>query len=183
MFQRRVLDLVEQVSKAFGFQFWYWCPAGKCQGIQPSGNPIEKGAWLTLPVFNASFLFLPPDTNDGEQRKGQWLLDIHVVPDTGFSKRGKMEPDPANFPDPNKCQSMLGLYAFIVTKHVKKNWVFGIWGKYEWPEQDGVADTDEEGGIRVLGLRTGLAHLGDRDAVLTLANRFRDMVRKEGGVV
>jgi hypothetical protein len=182
MFQRRVLDLVGQVASTFGFQFWCWYPAGKYQAIQPSINPLEKGAWGTVPLYNASFLFVPPDAEGAAQRKGEWLLEVLVAPDTGFTERGKSEANPADFPDPAQCESRLKLYAFIVLRDMKKNWVFGIYEKTSWPEQDGIAETDDNG-VRVIGLQANLARLADRDAVRALVDRFREMVKREGGVV
>jgi hypothetical protein len=184
MFQRRVLDLVELIGQLIGddigLQFLRWCPRGKYSGLPPGMNPLEENAWKMLPLYNAKFLFAPPDTQPGKRLKGEWLLEIRVVPDTGFTQQGRGEADPSDFAN-TQCESRLELYAFIVLTDMNERWL-RLSRRSVLPERDDIA-MDGANGIRVIGLRKNLTHLADRAAVEKLAGRFRGIVKREGGNV
>jgi hypothetical protein len=164
----------------FEEQFLRWCPRGKYSGLPPGMNPLEENAWKMLPLYNAKFLFAPPDTQPGKRLKGEWLLEIRVVPDTGFTQQGRGEADPSDFAN-TQCESRLELYAFIVLTDMNERWL-RLSRRSVLPERDDIA-MDGANGIRVIGLRKNLTHLADRAAVEKLAGRFRGIVKREGGNV
>jgi hypothetical protein len=184
LFQRRILDLAEQLSGKLGQQFYYWLPAGDEEAVRGSANPFERNAWKMLPLFDASFLYLLPGVNATDApRKGQWLLELLLSPDDGQPEGGRGEANPAEFADPAQCHSKIYLYAFIVQEDVQgKDWWRGVYQNSEWPEEDGVVKANGAG-VCVIGLSSDLASLADSSAVDSLADRFRELVKTQGGNV
>lgn len=183
LFQQRILDLVAELSGQLGQQFYYWLPSGdpEAQAILPSKNPCERNSWKMLPLFDASFLFLPPGVNPGDvPRKGQWLLKLLVRPDDGRKENGgRGEVNPVDFPDPAECHSMIHLYSCIVQEDVSGGW-WRLYSNQKWPEEDGVAQTGGAS-VRLIALSGDLASLSDLAAVKDLAGRFRELVKAQGG--
>jgi hypothetical protein len=184
LFQRRLLDLAAQVSERLGQEFWWWLPAGDQAAIQGGTNPLERSAWKMLPLFGARFLYLPPGVRAGDPPQGgQWLLELILGPDDGEPEAGRGDPDPADFPDPTQCHSMIYLHARIIQADMPgKNWWSYGYEKSEWPELDEVAK-DNDAGVRVIGLSRDLAVLMDPSAVDALADRFQELVKGQGGNV
>lgn len=119
LFQRRILDLVEQLSGMLGRRFWCWLPAGMDEAIRGGVSPSEKNAWKMLPLHNAEFFFLPPGAEpNASPREGQWLLELSITPDGGYTDGGRAEANPIEFTDPADCQSTIYLCAFIVKKDI-----------------------------------------------------------------
>lgn len=108
LFQRRVLDVVEEISTKLGHDFYYWLPSGDEEAVRGGANPCDRSAWKMLPLFDANFLYLPPGVKSTDTpRKGQWLLEIIVCPDDGEPEGGKGESNPLEFGDPAKCSSKI----------------------------------------------------------------------------
>ena len=183
LFQRRILDLVEQLSGMLGRRFWCWLPAGMDEAIRGGASPSEKNAWKMLPLHNAEFFFLPPGAEpNASPREGQWLLELSVTPDGGYTDGGRAEANPIEFTDPADCQSTIYLCAFIVKKDMAINW-WPLYQSSDWPKnEDGVAETVRDG-VRAVGVAIDLAALHDRTALEALSKRFRELVEAEGGVV
>jgi hypothetical protein len=185
LFQRRILDLLEELSGKLGQQFYYWLPSGdpEAQAILPSKNPCERNSWKMLPLFDASFLFLPPGVNPSDApRKGQWLLELLICPDDGQPEKGGTgEVNPVDFPDPAGCHSMIHLYACIIQEDMQGGW-WRLYSSLEWPEEDGVAEAGSAG-VRLIALSGDLASLSNSAAVKDLADRFRELVNAQGGNV
>jgi hypothetical protein len=183
LFQRRILDLLEQLAGELGQSFWYWLPSGDEEAIRGGASPFERSAWKMLPLFDASFLFLPRGVDpNNAPRNGQWLLVLQLCPDDGQPEGGKGEPNPAEFADPVGCRSMIYLYAFIVQEDIQGEWWRNVYKSSEWPEADGVAETNSQG-VCAIGLSREVASLSDSAAASGLADRFRELVRTKGGKV
>ena len=183
LFQRRIMDLVAQLSGKLGQSFWYWLPAGDEEAILGSKNPVDRDSWKMLPLFDASFLFLPPGVvPSSAPQKGQWLLELLLCVDDGEPEGGRGEPNPAEFADPTTCHSMICLYAFIVQEDIQGEWWRNVYQRSEWPEEDGVAETNSSG-VRVVALSSDLAALSDSASVNSLAERLRELVISVGGNV
>lgn len=179
LYQRRVLDIAKVVSEEFGqHEFRWWSP----QYFDPPGqrtvNPMSKWAADFLPLYDFSLLSLPQE-NGGVQKLGEWMLEITFSADDGYKEGEKNEPDPVTFAAPEKCGSQMGLYAWACTKTKKQNWFWDVWNELDWPEKDVREYADE--GIRVVGRRTSLANLPDKDAVLGEVEVFKTLCRKKLG--
>ena len=134
-----------------------------------------------LPLLDASFLFLPPGVQGKDSPvKGQWLMELLVGPDDGVPEEGVEEPDPSKFADPVGCHSIIYLYAFIAQKNIQGDWWSSVYESSEWPENDGTCQENNEG-VLVVGLSSDMASLPDSSAVNSLADRFRELVRAQGG--
>ena len=184
LFQRRILDLVDQLSGKLGHEFYYWLPSGDEEAIRGGANPLERSAWKMLPLFDASFLYLPPGVKgDDPPQRGQWLLELLSNPDDGQPESGRGDPNPADFADPAQCRSTLYMYALIVKEDMPgKKWWRNVYEASEWPDEDGVAESNDAG-VSVIGLSSDLASLADSSAVDSLADRFRELVKEHGGIV
>jgi hypothetical protein len=181
LFQRRVMDLMAELSGKLGQSFWYWLPSGDEEAILGSKNPVERSAWKMLPLFDASFLFLPPGVvPSSAPQKGQWLLQLILCIDDGQPEGGRGEPNPVEFADATMCHSMIYLYAFIVQEDIQGEWWRNVYLKSEWPEEDGVAETNSQG-VRVVALSSDLAALSDSASVIRLGDQFRELVISQGG--
>lgn len=178
-FQRRMLDLLEELSGKLGQEFYYWLPAGDQGSIRAADNPMRTSPWKLLPMYNASFLFLPHGFEPDAPRKGQWLLEL-LFYDDGEPDGGGEEPNPAEFDDPAESHSKIYLCAFISQENLQKNWYSGIYVASEWPELDEVPEAKLDG-VRVIGLSVDIASLPDSSAVDALADRFRALVKRQGG--
>jgi hypothetical protein len=44
-FQRRILDLVQELSGKLGLEFYVWLPAGDNESITWLKNPLQTSAW------------------------------------------------------------------------------------------------------------------------------------------
>jgi hypothetical protein len=178
-FQERALDLLEQLSRKLGQEFYRWLPSGDETAIQVRGNPAEWGAWTMLPLFDASLLYLPSgvDAND-KPRQGQWLLELVICPDDD----GEEHENPNDFRDARESRSMIYLYGFVVTKYLRGRRWWDVYQSVEWPETDRVVEANEDG-VSLVALSTNLASLPDAAAIDSLAKEFRDLVRKQGGTV
>ena len=184
LFQRRILDLGDQLSSKLRRQFYYWLPSGDEEAIRGASNPFERSAWKMLPLFDASFLYLPQGVSGTDTpRKGQWMLELLISPDEGEPEDATDESNPAEFADPARCRSKLYLDAFIIEEDLPgQNWWDGVYQSSEWPEEDGGATPHDEGFV-VIGLSADLALLSDSTAVDRLADRFRELVKAHGGDV
>jgi hypothetical protein len=181
LFQQRIMDLVAQLSGTLGQTFWYWLPSGDDEAILGSKNPVERSTWKMLPLFGASFLFLPPGVDPSSPpRKGQWLLEVLLYLDDGQPDGGRREPNPVEFLDPAMCHSPICVFAFIVQEDIQGEWWRNVYKCSEWPEEDGVAETNSHG-ICVASLSSDLAALPDAASVSRLAERFRKLVIAQGG--
>jgi hypothetical protein len=180
-FQRRILSLLDQLSQRLGQRFYYWLPSGDAEAIMAASNPFDRSEWKLLPLFDASFLFLPLEADHNAQRKGAWLFEVLVSPDDGYPEEAAEEMNPADLTDPADSRSTIYLCAFIALKDMEKNWYSGIYLDTEWPAKDEVAET--RGDVRVVSLTMDLSALPDGDSIQDLAERFRSLVRDAGDSV
>jgi len=184
LFQRRILDLVDQLSGKLELKFWYWWPSGNELAIRAADDPCGRDAWKMLPLFDARFFYLPRGVNvpDSPQKR-QWFLGLLLSPDDGHSEGGRGEADPAKFADPAQCRSRIYLYAFIVLNNVQGNWdtIYNAHKNSKWPKEGPAVDANDE--VRVVCLSSDLASLADASDVDSFAIRFRELVEKEGGEV
>jgi hypothetical protein len=179
LFQRRILDLVQELGGKLGQEFYVWLPAGDNETISWLRNPLQTSAWKMLPINDASFLFLPPDADHNTPRKGEWLLEI-LFYDDGEPDESSEELTLQGFRDPAESHSKIYLCAFVAQEDLgEMNWHSAVYQKTEWPEQEGVPEARGEG-LRVIGLSVDLADLPDSSAVENLAERFRNLVNAQG---
>jgi hypothetical protein len=177
-FQRRILDLVQELSGKLGQEFYVWLPAGDNESIGWLRNPLQTSAWKMLPIHNASFLFLPPGADRNAPRKGEWLLEIQFY-DDGEPEESWEEPTPQEFKDPTESHSKIYLYAFVAQQDLGAiNWYHDLYYETDWPAVDEVPETTAEG-LLAVGLSIDLADLPNSAAVENLAERFRNLVKAQ----
>lgn len=178
LFQRRILDLVQELSGRLGQEFYVWLPAGDNESITWLKNPLQASAWKMLPIHNASFLFLPAGADPNAPRQGDWLLEV-VFYDDGEPEVSSGEPAPQEFRDPAESRSKIQLCAFVAKQDLgEKNWYHDLYGETDWPEADERPEASDEG-LRVLSLSVDLADLPDSSAVENLAERFLKLVKAQ----
>ncbi|MGA3023562.1 MAG: hypothetical protein ABSF98_02210 [Bryobacteraceae bacterium] len=180
-FQRRVLSVIDQLRQTLGGRrFYRWLPSGDDEAIMAASNPFDRSDLKMIPLWDASFLFLPPDGDPHAQAKGQWLLEVLVSPDDGYPEDDARELRPADFKDPVECRSTIYLCAIIALKDMERNWYSEIYLNTEWPKEDGVPETRDD--VCVVGLTVDLSILPDYESIESVGERFREVVRAAGGL-
>ncbi len=188
LFQRRVLDICETIRDSFGVVFYY---VGYHFDKPTNGSPFKKWSWDMLPMSNISFLFV---RHKGEYPNKEWanypmpgdyLLSIHVVPDTALLDcKFEGEPDPMRFSPPNAAGSKLGLYLYY--NDAKRmdangqpsltNWFDRIWSPLRMIRH-AHSDNHPLEGVRTYGYVLNLSQLDSAEAIRKHVKEFRDAVK------
>jgi len=80
-----------------------------------------------------------------------------------------------------ECHSIIYLYAFVARKDIQGDWWNNVYDCSTWPEIDGASEENSEG-VLVIRLSADMASLPDSFAVNSLADRFRELVKAQGGI-
>lgn len=183
LYQRRVLDLSMTFANEMGLR-----PYSVVYGFNrpATANPFDKWVWDMLPMYRVSFLFLSSFTDQNETKKGEWLLDIHLVSDSGYPdciswKKG--EPTPLTFPATENCVSLLGVYAFRCDRDERRNWQEDVWRPAinyppEYPSDWNVV-TNDKIGVSICGAQFDLSDLSNKEAMLRTASQFKEVLARD----
>lgn len=176
-YQRRVLDTVTRIAAAFDdLSFVHWLPHDFDRPAGASTNPAEKWAGDLLPMLSASFLYLPSSADRTMANKGQWMLDVAVVSDSGYPEGDQLsEPDPAKFEPVEVSNSSIELYVFQSLSRRPIRWINDLWHGVEWPGHLQLQESADPA-ARMFGMSFDLAGLGTADRIQTAVSKFRAQV-------
>lgn len=189
LYQRRAVDIIKLINKAFGHKFYVWeteDSIGKMPG-QKTTDPFgdNKWIWSTLPLYRMSLLYLPPSLEPNRQIMGEWMCEIFVETDTGFSENeDETEPAPANFTPADESNTFLRLYAWYCTQDGTLNWFDGIWNEMDGPEQDDEVTAEHPNvPIKILRKSFELSKLNDEPSVERAIGEFKSALSQHFEVI
>lgn len=183
LYQRRILDFSKTFANEMGLR-----PYSAVYGFNrpTTVNPFDKWVWDMLPMYRVSFLFLSLSTDQNQTKKGEWLLAIHLVSDTGYPdgiswKKG--EPNPLDFPVAEDSFSRLGIYAFKSDIDERRNWQESVWRPAinylpKYPSDWNVV-TIEKIGVSICGAQFDLSDLSNKEAMLRTASQFKEVLARD----
>ena len=180
-YQRRVLDLCSEIADVLQLDFFSsWSYPNGTPSYKK--NPTEFDAWSFLPLADMS-LFFSRSGDDSYSSKGDWMIELRVVSDTGY--KDAWEPSGSKvssldtFPLPDKAESFLLTYAWVRTKSGTGKWT-DVHSNAEWPEP-GKTTKQEDLGVTAYCQRLEFVDLADRASVRKVLERLAvDFQRKVG---
>ncbi len=183
LYQRRVLDLAMTFANEMSLR--PYC-VGYGFNRPATANPFDKWVWDMLPMYRVSFLFLSPLTDQNHPKRGEWLLDIHLVSDSGYPEGiswKKGEPNPVTFSPAENCVSLLGIYAFKSDRDERRNWHDDVWHPaINYPSRypsDWNVVTNDKNGVSIYGAQFDLSKLTNKEAMLGTADQFKEGLARE----
>jgi len=180
-YQKRIFDIVTLIVEEFDdMTFYNWRTLHAGHPCRTGTNPLGgRWVWDMLPMVKVSYLFLPGGCDHNATLPGQWMLEVLVVSDDGFSDPNDgSEPDPANFEKAEQSNSTLSLIAWYCRGETSKNWLGGVWHALDWPEKDGEKADYADPPFTVFRRDFSLATLLDKDAVRAAAADFQVSARE-----
>ncbi|MBX3370107.1 MAG: hypothetical protein KF793_06910 [Nitrospira sp.] len=183
MYQQRIYDLAQTFAEECALRPY-------CVGYgfnRPStGNPFGNWVWDMLPMYRASFLFLSPDTDNNKAKRGEWLLDIHLVSDSGYPEGHswrKGQPNPESFPPSEDCLSYIGVYALRNDRDEVRDWYADVWRPtvtYPSSYPSGWnAMNNGKTGVTICGAQIDILKLSTKEAVLSAVGQFKEVLARE----
>jgi hypothetical protein len=125
---------------------------------------------------------------------GDYLLVIHVMPDSGLTdsapEGAEDEPDPTTFRPVSNAESKLGLYLYYndlkrMDEHgqlVQTPWSGGIWSPRKQLIHDHSAPHPHVNGVRTYGYVANLAQLDSPEAIRKYVKEFKENVKLKLGL-
>ena len=185
LYQRRVVDIIRLIADTLGYRFYRWETEdiiGRMPG-RTTTDPFSEGSWIwsTLPLYRMSLLYLPTTLDWNVQKKGEWMLEIVVETDSGFSEReDDLERAPSEFKAADQSETFLRLYAWYCTGDGNVGWFSNIWNELDWPEQDDEVTVEHPTvPVRLLRRSLDLSTLPDRASVERAIAEFRTVVSEK----
>lgn len=178
LYQRRILDLALTFANEMNLR--PYC-VGYGFNRPATVNPFDKWVWDMLPMYRISFLFLSSSSDQDYPKRGEWLLDLHLVSDSGYpegSSWRKGEPDPETFSPAKNCVSLLGIYAFKSERDERRDWYNNIWRPainypFKYPPDWSVV-TNGKAGVSIYGAQFNLLTLTSQEAMRLTAGQFKE---------
>ncbi|MBB3020417.1 hypothetical protein FHR70_003498 [Microvirga lupini] len=183
-YQRRALDIIRLIADGFdGHEFYLWEPVNNDRPVGRLKDPTTRWAWDMLPMGKMTYLCLPQGAERNHPKAGEWMLEITLDSDTGFSdpETGE-EPDPQDFTDVAKSVSKIRLVAWQCTSSADLNWYEDVWNSTDWPDQDGELVEHSDPPFRALSKEYDLKHLADKSAVNNAVTEFKALLKAKMGI-
>ena len=184
-YQRRMLDMVQAVVKAFPeTTHHYWTPT-EFDGLpRRASDPIGCWAWDALPYYSVSWLRVVEGLEEKHMPlAGRWMLEIQHEADNGW-KDGKDEPDARIFEKAENSSSTLSIIIWKSEVEKPGNW-YAAWNAYskDWPDAETDPNAvDEESGLRAVIVSQDMAEFASVEDVTAMANEARRRGREELGL-
>lgn len=176
-YYKRLLPIIYQVATELDTQFYIWEPSNFARPAGLSTNIFDRWEWDLVPGLCTNYLFYKSEDSH-KQKIGDWLLDFHVITDTGVIETSKKRnPDPLslekNVEDSN---SVLRIYIYVPKKDNTLNWYSGIWKNSDCPklsESPNKIVVDEENEILANGFEIQLSELVEKGSTELLVERIK----------
>lgn len=135
-----------------------------------------------LPMYHASFLFLPQDADRDNPKERDWMLEVAINADKGLVDNAS-EPDDEAFELPAaEAASTLTFIAWRCDAATSANWYYKIWQMSSWPGEDGVVTESEAYPVTLIKKTYGLADLADAEAVSNAVLAFKQLIQIQLGI-
>lgn len=178
LYQRRVLDLCDEIKKALSenLVFYFWAPSlYRSPPVRDDQSLCVRDAWVFLPLYDFCVFYLPEGVHNQDHNAGDWMLTVRISADSGYPDSGPREPDPLHFKDVASCESTVRLYVYYCSEPFKGNWYFEVFEGNQWPRDDGVGTFNR--GIRTFGFKVSLSKMSNAEGVWECVERFSKEVR------
>jgi len=177
LYQRRVLDLCEEIKKALSgnLDFYYWIPSSGVSLKRFDHSPCMQDAWAFLPLYDFCALYLPHGGHYEELKAGDWMLIVRISADSGKPDSPERDVDPRTFKDVPNCESTVRLYLYYCSQASTANWYSKVFSDNQWPRDDGKGTFD--GGISTFGLKFPLARLSNAEDVSVSVKQFLEKMQ------
>jgi len=187
-YYKRLFQLLKEVTndERLGLNFLSWDTHDFNRPCNKKSNVFESWEWDLLPGISTHYLFYCGKSND-QQSKGDWLLDCHVITDTGVS--GDWDDDNMDPLDlkvsAEDARSVLRCHLQYAYKEGSRSWYKDIWcnsSDFECSQSPVIECVDEESGIYGCSFEMQLDDLTGSDAPEMLVEKilvFRDALRKD----
>ena len=190
LYQRRIFDICQEIGKQFKETEFYH--THYYYGGPPRREPFKDQLWRMLPMSQINFLYCkhadagvyPNGDWTNFPLKGDYLIDLYVISDTGLTNySGKGEPDTTKFAPVIECKSQLGIYIILNDLDRKNtNWYYNIWDTTEPPDHDTSKLHDKLEGVHLYGCMFNLKEMYSIDAITKCVECFKENVKKNLGV-
>jgi hypothetical protein len=179
LYTASILDAVQRISQEFNCSFYVWTPTYYLTPPRRTSPPFppSRWAWDMIPFYNTSFLFLSEGANSNTQKKGDWMLDIHIETDSSFEEfiESNEEPNPLNFKPPEKAESNFYLQLIYCIQPNKFNW-YHFWQNTDYPDEE-VDVIEEYKGLRYIGRKYELSKLFTEKSLLECVADFKNLIK------
>lgn len=174
LYQRRVVDLCEEIRKALSEDliFYYWTPS--CCIFPKRDLPSSQDARAFLPLYGFCVFYLPNGVDNTELRAGDWMLTVRIAADSDNHEDDRHEPDPLQFNDVANCESTVRLYVYYCSQPLTANWYSKVFLDNQWPRDSGEGSFDQ--GIRTFGCKFPLSRMATPEGVFECVGEFARQV-------
>jgi hypothetical protein len=183
-YQERIFDIIRPFVGEFETLRFYMWRSNSANPMDASTNPLSRSPWSAFPLMNVSYLYRSGD-DPNHAKPGDWLLDIRVISDSGYSDDvdDRLQADPDTFPGVEASETRINLYVFYCTEEIKGNWLKDIWTPLDWPEPDGKAVEAANKPVKMVGISLNISDLPGREAVQNAATNFKRVATEALGVL
>ena len=185
LYQRHVKGTISAIGEGLGMTSYVWQPTFSHRPDLLDGKVLTHSSWNELPLFDASFLFLPPKAAGNLMRPTDWMLDVRLTSDSAWTMEttghfGRLESasrsgwvDPADFDPANLTASFLTIFAGQPLHERHSVW-HREWKSARYPEVDTLNDDVGDKGIwRAYGKRVVLEALLTAEQIDEVVATFR----------
>lgn len=182
-YYKRLFPIIREVATRLELSFYAWSPSEFDKPGQMSTNVLERWEWDMLPGACTNYLFFNAK-NSNAQEVGEWMLDMHVITDTGMLSvdgegiekglHGNQDPLEMEVPV-DAADSVLRVYLFVPTRNASLNWYHGIWRECDYPQLTNDPKhelVDEDNQIYATGFEVSLSSLTEDNAVDLLLEKI-----------
>jgi hypothetical protein len=187
-YYKRLFQLLKEVTndERFGLNFLAWDTNDYSRPCQRKTNVFESWEWDLLPGISTHYVFYNGKSQN-EQSEGDWLLDCHVITDTGIlGDWGGENKDPLDLNvSAEDASSVLKCHLQAPVKAGKLKWYEDIWkasSDLECTKSVEVAYVDDKESIMGCSFEIPLDDLTGSDASEKLVQKiieFRDVLLTE----
>lgn len=191
-YYKRLFQLLKEVTndERLGLNFLAWDTNDFDRPCYKKGNVFESWEWDLLPGISANYVFFSGQ-NKNEQSEGDWLLDFHVVTDTGVisSDWNKENKDPFELSlTAEDANSVLRIHVLAACQKGELKWFEDLWlnsNDLECTDVPCIEIADDQNSLKGCGFEIALDELTGEDAADKLINRileYRNALDKDLGV-
>ncbi|MFK5915557.1 MAG: hypothetical protein QM484_14415 [Woeseiaceae bacterium] len=177
-YYKRLFPKIQGVADKLNLNFYYWAPTHFNRPARGSTNILldKSWEWDLVPGVIANYFFLSSNESN-KQRSGDWMLEFHVITDTGVSDENRvLNQDPLELLIPvDKAESVLCVHIWVSTKDNTLNWYNDVWASCDHStisDQPSVECLDEDNNIYGSCFEISLTELVKVDVVENISRRI-----------
>ena len=179
-YYKRLFPQIQSIADQVGMEFYHWKPSHFGKPARSTTNILQgkNWEWDLVPGVIANYLFFNAE-NSNKQMTGEWMLDFHVITDTGVTpenRKGNQDPLELSL-SVEDAKSVLRIYIWIPAKENSLNWLKGIWQNCNYPpinDQASITCLDESNHIYGSGFEIPLSALITNETVEDIALKIEE---------